>query len=219
VGGSGNLRQNSYYRNLKWTFEVLLPCYCYSITTNSTTIRWQVSQPASTGKGSDYERTAPSVLGTSRSRLCPRTVTRGRGGRSRLKLFSPTLEKSVGHCLKHLGPSQKTLRHTWCPKLVTVLLSPMGLAFIYPALPTCLVVYAQKSDCHFCVVIVVKKLMYPAQVVFSYFVLYRSEIPLVLTTKVILLRSLLFRQPDVVNCVLFLGLSQNRLVQLVDNGC
>jgi len=37
----------------------------------------------------------------------------------------------------------------------------MGLAFIYPALPTCLVVYAQKSDCHlsngFCVVIVVKK--------------------------------------------------------------
>jgi len=95
----------------------------------------------------------------------------------------------------------------------------MGLAFIYPALPTCLVVYAQKSDCHFCVVIVVKKLMYPAQVVFSYFVLYRSEIPLVLTTKVILLRSLLFRQPDGVNCVLFLGLSQNRLVQLVDNGC
>jgi len=36
----------------------------------------------------------------------------------------------------------------------------MGLAFIYPALPTCLVVYVQKSDFHlinvFVVVIVVK---------------------------------------------------------------
>jgi len=37
----------------------------------------------------------------------------------------------------------------------------MGPAFIYPALPTRLVVYVQKSDFHlinvFCVVIVVKK--------------------------------------------------------------
>ena len=36
----------------------------------------------------------------------------------------------------------------------------MGLAFIYPALPTCLVVYVQKTDFHlinvFSVVIVVK---------------------------------------------------------------
>jgi len=50
----------------------------------------------------------------------------------------------------------------------------MGLAFIYPALPTCLVVYVQKSDCHlinvFCVVIVLKKhkLLCLDQVVFSY---------------------------------------------------
>jgi len=40
----------------------------------------------------------------------------------------------------------------------------MGLAFIYLALATCLVVYAQKSDFHlinvFCVVIVVKNLGY-----------------------------------------------------------
>jgi len=27
--------------------------------------------------------------------------------------------KSIGHCSKRLGPSQKTLRPTWCPELVT----------------------------------------------------------------------------------------------------
>jgi len=40
----------------------------------------------------------------------------------------------------------------------------MDLAFIYPALPTCLVVYVQKSDFHlinvFCVVIAVKNVGY-----------------------------------------------------------
>jgi len=41
-----------YYRNFKWTFQDLLPCYCYAIKTKST-IRYQVSQPASAGKGSD----------------------------------------------------------------------------------------------------------------------------------------------------------------------
>jgi len=35
-----------------------------------------------------------------------------------------------------------------------------------------------------------------AQVVFSYFVLHRSKIPLALATKVTHLRSLLFRQQD-----------------------
>ena len=78
----------------------------------------------------------------------------------------------------------------------------MGFAFVYPALPTCLVVYVKKSDFHFinvfCVVIVIKRcrLLCLAQVVFSYFVLHSSKIPLVLTTKVTHLRSLLFRQPD-----------------------
>jgi len=77
----------------------------------------------------------------------------------------------------------------------------MGLAFIYPALPTCIVVYVQKSDFHminvFCVVIVVKKcrLLCLAQVVFC-FVLHSSKISLVLTTKVTHLRTLLFKQPD-----------------------
>jgi len=93
----------------------------------------------------------------------------------------------------------------------------MGLAFIYPALPTCLVVYVQKSDFHlidvFCVVIVTKKrkLLCLVQVVLSYFVLYSNKILLVLTTKVTHLRSQLFRQPDRVNCVvrcLFCGVSQ-----------
>jgi len=73
----------------------------------------------------------------------------------------------------------------------------MGLSFIYPALPACLVVYVQKSDFQlinvFRVVIVVKNLQCLAQVVFSYFVLHSSKIPLVLTTKDTHLRSLLFR--------------------------
>jgi len=83
----------------------------------------------------------------------------------------------------------------------------MGLAFIYPLLPTCLVVSVQKSDFHlinvFCVVIVIKKcrLQCLAQVVFPYFVLHSSKIPLVLMTKVTHLGSLLFRQPDGVDCV------------------
>jgi len=85
-------------------------------------------------------------------------------------------------------------------------LALMGLAFIYPALPARLVGYVQKSDFHlinvFCVVIVVKKcrLLCIAQVVFSYFVPQHSKILLVLTTKVTHLRSLLFRQPNGVNC-------------------
>ena len=69
-------------------------------------------------------------------------------------------------------------------------------------------VCVQKLDFHlineFCVVIVVKKyrLLCLAQVVFSYFVLHSSKIPLVFVmTKVAHLRSLLFRQPDGVNCV------------------
>jgi len=57
----------------------------------------------------------------------------------------------------------------------------MGLAFIYLALPTCLLVYVQKSDFRlinvFCVVIAVKNVLCLAQVVFSYFVLYSSKIP------------------------------------------
>jgi len=82
----------------------------------------------------------------------------------------------------------------------------MGLAFIYPALPTCLVVYVQKKDFHlinvFCVMIVTKKcrLLCLDQVV-SYFALHSSKIPLMLTRKVAHLRSLLFRQPDGVKCV------------------
>jgi len=61
----------------------------------------------------------------------------------------------------------------------------MRLAFIYLALPTCLLVQVQKSDFRLinviCVVIVVKKrkLLCLAQVVFSYFVLHSNKIPLV----------------------------------------
>jgi len=83
----------------------------------------------------------------------------------------------------------------------------MGLTFINRALPTWLVVHVQKSDFHLikvlcdCLVIVARNVLCLAQVVFSYFVLHSSKIPFVHTTKVTHLRSLQFRQPDVVNCV------------------
>jgi len=39
--------------------------------------------------------------------------------------------KTIRHSLKNLGPSQKTLRPTWCPKLVTGLgKTSDGLAFL-----------------------------------------------------------------------------------------
>jgi len=34
-GSTGHMRENAYHRSLKWTFEDLLPCYCYAIKTNS----------------------------------------------------------------------------------------------------------------------------------------------------------------------------------------
>jgi len=45
------MRQNAYDRNVKWTFEDLLPCYCYAIKTNDRTIRSQALQPASAAAG------------------------------------------------------------------------------------------------------------------------------------------------------------------------
>ena len=83
-------------------------------------------------------------------------------------------------------------------------LCPVGLAFIYPALATWLVVNVQKSDFHlinmFCAVIIAKNVLDLAQVVSSYFVLDSSKMALALTTKGTHLRSLLLRQPDGVNC-------------------
>jgi len=49
-----------------------------------------------------------------------------RGGEGPLEKSSPlpgkmcwTWFKTIGHSSKNLGPSQKTLRPSWCPKLVT----------------------------------------------------------------------------------------------------
>jgi len=102
---------------------------------------------------------ALSVSAASRSRLYPRTVTRGSAGRANIPLKFPPLEECVGQSLKNLGPSQKTLRHTWCPKLVTGLLCPDGprVYLSGPAyMPGCI-----RPDFHlinvFCEVIVVKK--------------------------------------------------------------
>jgi len=36
--------------------------------------------------------------------------------------------KTIGHSSKNLGPSQKTLRPSWCPKLVTGLRTHFGLS-------------------------------------------------------------------------------------------
>jgi len=49
---NSHMRQNAWYRNLKWTLD-LLPCYCDTIKTNGKTIRSQVWQPVSAGKGAD----------------------------------------------------------------------------------------------------------------------------------------------------------------------
>ena len=38
---------------MKYTFEDLLPCYCYAIKPSDRTIRSQLSQPASAGKRAD----------------------------------------------------------------------------------------------------------------------------------------------------------------------
>jgi len=59
------------------------------------------------------------------SEVLNRPVTRGAGKRSPPRKISPTWKmcwtwfKSIGHNSKNLGPSQKTLRPSWCPKLVT----------------------------------------------------------------------------------------------------
>jgi len=42
----------------------------------------------------------------------------GAGGEAPVEKFLPNLEKCVGHSSKNLGPSRKTLRPSWCSKLV-----------------------------------------------------------------------------------------------------
>jgi len=56
------MQQNACYRNIKWTFANLLPCYCYAIKTNSRLIRSRLSQPTSAGKGGDMRELASSSL-------------------------------------------------------------------------------------------------------------------------------------------------------------
>jgi len=46
------MQQNACYRDVKWTFEDLLPCYCYAIKTNSrTTVRDFRNQPLQAKEG------------------------------------------------------------------------------------------------------------------------------------------------------------------------
>jgi len=146
------MRQNAYSRNLKWTFEDLLLCYCYAIQIKSTTIRLQVSHPTSAGKGVNCAL-ALSMSGASRSPLCP-------DGR-RVHLSDPAYMSSCIRPEVRFPLDQRILCSNCCKK---------------------------------------RKLLCLSQV-FSYFVLHSNKIPLVLTTKVTHLRSLLFRHPDGVNCV------------------
>jgi len=71
-GFKSHMQQNAQrlllYCNLKWTFEDLMPCYCYGLKTNSRTIRSQVWQPASEWRQMNgHEWTASSPLHDTRT--------------------------------------------------------------------------------------------------------------------------------------------------------
>ena len=50
---NSHMRQNAFFRNLKWTLEDSLSSNCYAIKTNSRTICSQVLQPALQAIGAD----------------------------------------------------------------------------------------------------------------------------------------------------------------------
>jgi len=49
-GQQSHAEKRINYRNLKWTFDDSLPCYCYTTKRNSRTMLSQVSQRKSAGK-------------------------------------------------------------------------------------------------------------------------------------------------------------------------
>jgi len=58
-GSPGHMQQNACCCNLKWTFEDLLPCYCYAIKIKSTTILWLARfATCPCRQSSGYERNA-----------------------------------------------------------------------------------------------------------------------------------------------------------------
>ena len=58
----GHMRKNAYFRNSKWTFEDLLPCYCYATKTHNRTIRCASFATFLCSQRSGQERTAISSL-------------------------------------------------------------------------------------------------------------------------------------------------------------
>jgi len=58
------MQQNAYYRNSKYIFEDLLPCYSYATKANSRTIRSRGSQSASAGKEANLVTASPSLHAT-----------------------------------------------------------------------------------------------------------------------------------------------------------
>jgi len=122
-----NVVSNEYGLKWLWSQMNLVSDECgpkWMVSNELVSIVMEPSQSASAGRRTNCTLVL-SVSGASRSRLCPRPVTK-RGESPTRKLFFSPLEKCVGHSLKNLGPSEKTLRPTWCPKLVTGLLCPDG---------------------------------------------------------------------------------------------
>ena len=106
--------------------------------------------------------------------------------------------KRTGHCAKRIGGLADTTLP--CPEWPRVHLSgPAYMPSCRPIHPEVRLPLDQRILCSDCCKKC--KLLCQVQVVFCYFVLHSSKIPLVLTTKVTHLRSLLFRQPDGLNCV------------------
>jgi len=62
-----HMRQNACYRNLKWTFQDLLPCNCYAIKPNNKTFQSQVSETYLCRQRSRHEWTASSSLHDTRT--------------------------------------------------------------------------------------------------------------------------------------------------------
>jgi len=110
IGSPAHMRENAYYRNLKWTIKGLLPCYCYAIKTKSTTIRLQVSQSHLQAKNRTRANSAValSVSGALRLRLCP--------DEPRVHLSGPAYMPSCIDPEVRLSLYQRVLRGDCCKK-------------------------------------------------------------------------------------------------------
>jgi len=94
---NSHMLQNTYDRNLRWTFNDLLPCCCYAIQTNRRTIRSQVSQRPSTSKMSELQSHHCITPGQRTWLLCCVSIIPAN------KLLLQELNKIIGFKLLALG--------------------------------------------------------------------------------------------------------------------